>query len=65
MDYSWDQPERTVNHKTLMRGGVLIVEGLTNLGEIPDGRPFSLIVLPLKAAGLDGFPVRAVAVCGE
>ncbi len=62
-DYSWGEAKRTENHHALMKGNVIIVESLTNLESIPDGKPFELIVLPLRAKGLDGFPVRAVAVC--
>lgn len=48
-------------HRILLSGGVLIVENLTNLEAI-GADLFQLIVLPLKLAGRDGSPVRAVAV---
>jgi kynurenine formamidase len=48
-------------HRVLLGAGVLIVENLTNLEAIGAER-FQLIVLPLKLAGRDGSPVRAVAI---
>jgi kynurenine formamidase len=48
-------------HRILLGAGVLIVENLTNLAAIGAGR-FQLLVLPLKLAGRDGSPVRAVAI---
>jgi len=48
-------------HRVLLGAGVLIVENLTNLEAIGADR-FQLAVLPLKLAGRDGSPVRAVAL---
>ena len=48
-------------HRVLLGAGLLIVENLTNLEAIGTDQ-FQLIVLPLKLAGRDGSPVRAVAV---
>jgi len=48
-------------HKVLLGAGVPIVENLTNLDAI-GADLFELIVLPLRLAGRDGSPVRAVAV---
>ena len=45
----------------LLGAGVPIVENLTNLDAI-GADLFELIVLPLRLAGRDGSPVRAVAV---
>ena len=45
-------------HLTLLERNVVIVEGL-DLREVPAGR-YELICLPLKLAGLDGAPARAV-----
>jgi arylformamidase len=45
-------------HKILNRGGVAILEG-ARLAHVPPG-DYELICLPLKLAGLDGSPVRAV-----
>lgn len=48
-------------HKILLSQRIPIIEGLTNLNPLL-GRQFHLIALPLKIAGADGSPVRAVAV---
>jgi len=45
-------------HHALARGGVAILEGLV-LDGVPEG-VYELIALPLKLAGLDASPVRAV-----
>lgn len=45
-------------HHALFRGGVAILEGLV-LDGVPAGE-YELIALPLKMAGLDASPVRAV-----
>ena len=46
------------SHKILLRCGVAILEGV-RLGEVPPG-DYELTCLPLKLAGLDGSPVRAI-----
>ncbi|HVN04993.1 MAG TPA: cyclase family protein [Bryobacteraceae bacterium] len=51
-------------HRILLGAGVPIVENLTNLDAI-GADAFELIVLPLKLAGRDGSPVRAVAMVSE
>ncbi len=48
-------------HRILLRAGVLIVENLTNLDAI-GAEEFQFIALPLKLAGGDGSPVRAIAI---
>ena len=47
-------------HKILLGAGIVIIEGL-NLSEVPPGR-YSLYCLPLKLAGSDGAPARAILV---
>jgi arylformamidase len=47
-------------HDTLLKAGAVIVEGL-DLSLPPPG-PYELRVLPLRLAGLDGAPARAVLV---
>ena len=47
-------------HHTLLERGIVIVEGL-DLSATPMG-PYELRVLPLRLAGLDGAPARAVLV---
>lgn len=57
-------PEVIQVHQTLLRGGVLIVEGLTNLEAVTQERVF-FAALPLKPLRGEGSPVRAFAVEGE
>jgi arylformamidase len=47
-------------HQTLLRAGVIIVEGV-DLRQVASG-PYFLACLPLKIDGADGSPVRAVLV---
>jgi len=47
-------------HRTLLEKGIVIVEGLDLSG--PPMGPYELRVLPLRLAGLDGAPARAVLV---
>ncbi|HWQ52464.1 MAG TPA: cyclase family protein [Bryobacteraceae bacterium] len=47
-------------HRILLGGDVLILEGIDLSGVEPG--PYTLIALPLKIAGGDGSPVRAVLV---
>lgn len=47
-------------HLTLLGAGIVIVEGL-NLDGIADGR-YELCCLPLRLAGCDGAPARAVLI---
>jgi kynurenine formamidase len=54
-------PEVISVHQTLLRGGVLIVEGLTNLEALTREKVF-FAALPLKIGKGDGSPVRAFAV---
>jgi kynurenine formamidase len=53
--------ELTAVHTTLLEAGIIIVEGLTNLEAIANER-VTFMALPLKLAGGDGSPVRAVAI---
>ncbi len=46
------------NHHALQRNGIFILENLALAG-VPDGE-YELIALPLKIAGGDGSPVRAI-----
>ena len=47
-------------HRALLAAEIVIIEGLA-LAEVPPGR-YQLICLPLKLAGLDGAPARAVLI---
>ena len=53
--------EITEVHQILLKGGVVIVECLTNL-DLLESETVDLVVLPLKIRGCDGSPVRAVAI---
>jgi arylformamidase len=46
-------------HQALLGAGVVIVEGLAQLAALPER--VLLIALPLRLAGLDGAPCRAIA----
>jgi len=48
-------------HRSLLSRDILILEGLINLQPLC-GRRLTLFALPLRLAGADGSPVRAVAV---
>ena len=47
-------------HEILLKAGIVIIEGL-NLSEVSQGR-YTLYCLPLKLAGSDGAPARAILV---
>ncbi|MDR1746358.1 MAG: cyclase family protein [Tannerella sp.] len=49
-------------HVKMLGAGVLIVEGLANMEQLPDKEPFTFFALPLKLKGRDGSPVRAIAI---
>lgn len=47
-------------HEILLKGGIVIIEGL-DLSAVTQGR-YTLFCLPLKLAGSDGAPARAILV---
>ena len=49
--------------KYLRTTGVAATEGLGNLSRLPRGEVF-FVGLPLPLAGLDGSPIRAMAIVG-
>ncbi len=51
-------------HELLFRANVAVTEGLINLSRLPRDEVF-FVGLPLALAGLDGSPIRAVAVVGD
>lgn len=53
--------ELTAVHRVLLEAGMVIVEGLCNLDQLRS-ETVELTVLPLKVAGGDGAPARAVAI---
>jgi kynurenine formamidase len=58
------RPEENTTHQYLLAAGVGLVEYLTNLDAVTKDR-VRFYALPLKIAGSDGSPVRAVAVEDE
>jgi kynurenine formamidase len=58
-----DEPSDQPAHDELLGAGCRIVENLRGLGEVP--RTFELVAYPLRLAGSDGSPVRAVAHVAE
>lgn len=56
-------PEVTRVHQILLGGGITIVEGLAHLDQLTQEKVL-FVALPLKLAGGDGAPVRAIAVEG-
>lgn len=50
-------------HRVFMEQDIVVIENLTNMERLL-GREFLLCCLPLKIAGGDGAPVRAVALLG-
>jgi kynurenine formamidase len=51
----------SIVHEILLGAGILIVENLTGLNQLTAGNTYMFSFLPLKLAGVDGSPVRAVA----
>ncbi len=60
----FDLPEVTKIHHILLKGQVIIVEGLTNLDQITTPT-VTLVALPLKVQAGDGAPCRAMAIEGS
>jgi len=52
--------ESLSTHQILLSAGVIVVEGL-DLSQVPPGR-YTLYCLPLKLAGSDGAPARAILI---
>jgi len=50
-------------HRTLLGAGVILLEGI-NLTDVPPGA-YTLVCLPLKIAGSDGAPARAILIEDE
>ncbi len=50
-------------HNALLGAGIVIMENLCNLRKLPP--KFKLIAFPLNLPGLDGSPMRAIAVTGS
>ena len=54
-----DTPGRTIIHRTLLSGNVLIIENLTNLDQLV-GKNFTVYALPIKL-DIDAAPARVIA----
>jgi len=52
--------QTTPTHEILLSAGIIVLEGL-NLSDVSQGR-YALYCLPLKIAGCDGAPARAILV---
>jgi arylformamidase len=59
--FDFDEGPAYLGHKYLFAHGVLVVEGLVNLGALGAG-PVRLFVIPLKLEGTGGAPCRVFAV---
>ncbi len=62
MDYLSVAPfgDATATHQTLLRRGIVLLEGV-NLSEVPPGR-YDLYCLPLKLDKSDGAPARVILI---
>jgi kynurenine formamidase len=49
-------------HIKMLGAGILIVEGLAKMEQLPQNTLFTFYSLPLKLQGRDGSPVRAIAI---
>lgn len=55
------KPEDFTTHRILMKHGITIIEGLTNLGAL-EGRRATFFAAPLKLAGAEAAPARLFAI---
>jgi kynurenine formamidase len=54
--------EETITvHKALLKAGIVIIEGLSNLVSLKSDT-IKIIALPLKIRGIDGSPARVIAI---
>ena len=51
-------------HKALLSTGMALIESLANLDQLSQDRVY-LVALPLAVVGLDGSPVRVIAIEGD
>ena len=52
-------------HYTLLGAGIVLIENLTGLDQLPENTMFDFSCFPLKIQQADGSPVRAVAILNE
>ncbi len=63
LDFAVDQRKPWPNHTTLLGAGVLLIENLMRLPELPTDR-FTVTAFPLRIVGENGAPARVVAEIG-
>lgn len=51
-------------HKDLLSNGVILIESAANMDQLTQDRVY-IAALPLRLAGLDGSPIRMIAIEGE
>lgn len=52
----------SINHKKLLKAGVVIIEYLTDTDKLTPGKQYFLVALPLKLKNVDGSPARVIAL---
>jgi len=61
VELAHDETHANVNHLTLFRANIPLIENLTNLDELTQSR-VRVYALPVPVKGLDAFPLRVIAV---
>jgi arylformamidase len=61
VELAHDTTHANVNHLTLFRAGIPLIENLTNLDQLTRSR-VQVYALPVPVSGLDAFPLRVIAV---
>jgi kynurenine formamidase len=61
VELAHDDTHANVNHLTLFRAGIPLVENLANLDQV-SGRRVTVYALPVPVKGLDSFPLRVIAL---
>lgn len=61
LDFAIDEAKPWPNHQVALGAGIPLIENLVGLGRLPRSG-FVLAAFPVKVAGGDGAPVRAVAL---
>ena len=61
VELAHDKTHANVNHLLLFRAGIPVIENLTNLDQLTQGR-VKVYALPVPVKGLDAFPLRVIAV---
>ena len=61
VELAHDDTHANVNHLTLFRAGIPLVENLANLDQV-SGKRVKVFALPVPVKGLDSFPLRVIAL---